>query len=85
MQAALKLTTRVLPGNRVEFTSPELVEGEDVELIVLRPVDAASIQSPSKFKNVLEYLNSLTPVERTPEQWAEVEREFREERNSWGD
>ena len=37
MQAALKMKTRVLPGKRVEVTAPELVEGEDVELIILKP------------------------------------------------
>ena len=36
MQTAIKINTRVLAGCRVEFTSPELVEGEYLELIVLK-------------------------------------------------
>ena len=36
MQTAIKINTRVLAGSRVEFTSPELVEGEYLELIVLK-------------------------------------------------
>ena len=36
MQSAIKLTARVLPEKRIEFTAPELTEGEDVELIVLK-------------------------------------------------
>ena len=33
MQAALRLKAIVLPGHRVEFGAPELMEGEEVELI----------------------------------------------------
>ncbi len=58
MQSALKLTTRVPAGKRVEFTAPELVEREDIELIVVksessgesdppRAVAAGSIQAAS--------------------------------------
>ena len=83
MQSALKLTTRVLPGKRVEFTAPELVEGEDVELIVLQT--AGTQQEPRQFASAWEYLQSFKPIERTLEEWAEIDREFYEERNSWGD
>lgn len=82
--APLKVKTTVLPGKRIEFTAPELVEGEGVEVVVTPPettngADAA----PRRFKDVMEFLDSLPPVERTPEQWAEVEREFQAERDSW--
>ena len=80
MQAALKLKTRVLPGRRIEVTAPELPENADVELIVILP---EGVEAPRQFKDVIEFLDSLTPVQRTPEEWAEVEREFREERDSW--
>jgi hypothetical protein len=80
MQAALRLKTRVLPGGRIEVTNPELPEAVDVELIVMFPQGA---KAPREFKDVLEFLDSLTPVQRTPEEWAEVEREFQQERNSW--
>jgi hypothetical protein len=62
MQAALKLTARVLPGKRSEFTAPELIEGEDVELIVLK-----SDKPAPPFATAWEYLQSLKPVEHTPE------------------
>jgi len=42
MQAAIKLKTRVLPGKRIEFTSPELLEGEEVEVVVALPGEAWS-------------------------------------------
>jgi len=85
MQSALKVKTRVLPGKRVEVTAPELVEGEDVELIILKPEAVSAAEPPKQFKSVIEFIDSLKPVERTPEEWAEIEREFYEERNSWGD
>ncbi len=34
-QTAVKLTTKVQPGNRVEFTAPELPEGAEVDVIVM--------------------------------------------------
>ena len=34
-------------------------------------------------KDVIEFLDSITPVMRSPEEWAEVEREFQWERDSW--
>jgi hypothetical protein len=81
MQAALKLKTTVLSGGRVEFTAPELPEGTNVALIVLPELPAPTEQG--KAQGVWDYIQSLPPVQRTPEEWAEIEREFQEERNSW--
>jgi hypothetical protein len=84
MQAALKLKTRVLPGHRVEFASPELPEGAEVEIFVALPENAAQAADTSKiFASALDYLDSLPPIHRTPEEWEQIEREFQEERNSW--
>ena len=83
MQSAIKLTTTVLPGNRVEIVAPELVEGEDVELIILKAENGNKKQR--QFASAWEYIESLNPVERTAEEWEEIEREFYEERSSWGD
>jgi hypothetical protein len=80
MRVALRLKTRVLPGGRIEVTAPELPENANVELIVMFPEET---EAPREFKDVLEFLDSLTPVQRTPEEWAQVEREFQQERNSW--
>jgi hypothetical protein len=84
MQAALKMKTRVLPGKRIEVTSPELADNEEVELIVLRsgsPREASGSAAPSQ--GVWDYVQSLKPVGRTPEEWADIERELQEEKNSW--
>lgn len=80
MQAALRLKTRVLPGGRIEVADPGLPENTDVELIVMLPNETAA---PRQFNDVVEFLDSLIPVARTPEQWVQLEREFQEDRNSW--
>ena len=84
MHSALKLRTPILPGHRIEITAPELPESEEVEVIVVLPEPASPLlEKPRQFKDVMEFLNSLTPVQRTPEEWAEVERQIQEEKNSW--
>ncbi|HET6385027.1 MAG TPA: hypothetical protein VFJ58_16670 [Armatimonadota bacterium] len=83
MQTALRLNTTVLAGHRIEITAPELPEGTSVELIVLPGAPVSSAQAPRVFQDVIDFLDSLAPVRRTPDEWAEVEREFREERASW--
>jgi len=52
-----------------------LDENEEVELIILR---SEPEPQPQKFADAWEYLQSLSPIERTPEQWEPIEREFRE-------
>ncbi len=81
MAAALKLKTQVLPGKRIEFTAPELPEGGEVELIVVLP-DETTVGAPT-FASAGEYLDSLPPLTRTPEEWARIERELATERDAW--
>ena len=76
MQAARKLNTTVLPDHRIEITTPELPEGTSVEIIVLPDFPASSPKASRPFTDVIEFLDSLIPVQRTPAEWAEVEREF---------
>ena len=35
MQPALHLTTKVLPGNKIEISAPELLVGNTVEVFVI--------------------------------------------------
>ena len=77
MQAAIRTHAKVLPGNRLEITSPELPEGQTVEVIVL--IDRAA----KPRQGVLEFLDSLPPGPRSYPTWEELERAFQEERNSW--
>ena len=64
MQAAMKLNATVLPGHRIEIIAPELPEGTRVELIVLPHLPASSPEPAHSFKDVIEFLDSLTPVQR---------------------
>jgi hypothetical protein len=77
-QAALKLTTRVLPGKRIEVTAPELTEGDEVEIFIALPASSAP-----KRRSVLDIIESLPPGPRqfkTPE---EADRYLQEERDAW--
>jgi hypothetical protein len=78
MQSALRLETTILPGHRIEITSPELPEGARVEVIVVLP------EQPQRPRmSMLEFLETLPPgplLFKTPE---EANRYLQEERDSW--
>jgi hypothetical protein len=78
MASAVHLQTAVGTGGRVEFVLPELPEGRMVEVFV---VDTGKHQ-PSPNDGLVAWLKSLTP-RRTLSEWAQFERDFQEERNSW--
>jgi len=77
MQPALHVTTKVLPGNKIEITSPELKEGEPVEVFLVLPAAAAGPQ-----RSVLEIVESLKGhrLFQTP---GEVDKYLQQERDSW--
>ena len=56
MQTALRLETTILPGHRLEVSSPRLPEGVRVELIVVLPDRVGPRPS-----SALEYLPSPPP------------------------
>jgi hypothetical protein len=77
MQAALRITTKVLPGNKVEIQLPPGSVGEEVEIFVIIPEK----KQPKK-RNVLEILEEIHkhgPF-RTVE---EIDRDLQQERDSW--
>jgi hypothetical protein len=77
MSVAVQITTRVLPGNRVEVVSPLLREGDDVEVTVVVP------SRPPAQADILTFLDSLPPNRRSAEEWADYDREFQRERDAW--
>lgn len=83
-QTALRLKTRTLSGKRIEVTVPELNEGEEVELIVLRQEEPLS-SSKEELVGVWDWLQSLPPSTLTAEDWVRIEREIQEEKDAWGD
>ncbi len=78
MGSELHIVTKVLPGNRVEVTNPELKEGDEVEVVIKSASPDASAEM-----TLMQFLDSLPEGPRSAATWEEVERQFREERDSW--
>ena len=68
MQTALRVTTRVLPGHRVEIVAPDM------------PTLA---QSAKPTTTLTEFLDSLPSGPRSAATWEEIEQNLQEGRNSW--
>ena len=77
MQTTLRIETTVLPGNRVEFSDPELPEGAQVEVTVVVPAQ------PVRRLYMLEFLKTLPPGPLLFASPADVDRYLQEERNAW--
>jgi hypothetical protein len=77
MQSAIRITTRVLPGNRVEVLIPPGSEGEDVEVIVVLPEKKQ--QSRKSALDILEEAHKHGPFRSVEE----IDRDLRAERDSW--
>ena len=77
MQAALRITTKVLPGKRIEINLPDSEIGEDIEVIIVLPEKPKNKQR--RALEILDAAHKLGPF-RTPE---EIDRYIQEERDSW--
>jgi hypothetical protein len=75
----VRVTTRVLPGRRIEISAAELREGQDVEVTI----ETVELAKHSPRKGILDFINTLPPSTKSAEEWAEFEKEFRQERDSW--
>ena len=77
MQSAIRITTKVLAGNKLEIQVPPGSVGEEVEVFVIIPEKPEGAR-----RKVLELLTEIRSrhVSRTVE---EIDRELQEERNSW--
>lgn len=83
MQTALRVTTRVLPGHRVEIVAPELPDGEAVDVFVVMPAPVRSTEPVTRTTSLMEFLDALPPGPRSAPTWEEIERNLQEDRNSW--
>jgi hypothetical protein len=45
MQSALHITTKVLPGSRIEIQLPDLTEGQEVDVFIVLPIEIAQTNS----------------------------------------
>jgi hypothetical protein len=78
MQAALRVTTTVHEGGRIEVIDPQLPSGEAVDVIVLLP-EASSIPR----RSILDVL-AEAPGQTLFQTPADVEAYVQEERGAWG-
>jgi hypothetical protein len=76
MLGALKMTTTVLGGGRIELTHPQLPSGQAVDVIVLLPEGRPSGHS------VVDVLQEA-PGRLVFQTAEEVDTYLREERDSW--
>ena len=80
MQTALRVSTRVLPGHRLEIVAPELTDGDAVDVFVVMGATPA----PTMPKvSLIEFLDSLPPGPRSAPTREEIERTLQEDRDSW--
>lgn len=77
MQSEIHLKTTVLPGSRIEITTPGLPEGLSVDITL--HYDAR----PAKPGGVVALLDSLPSGPRSASSWEELDRGLQAERKAW--
>lgn len=77
MQSALHITTKVLPGNKIEIEIAAAEIGDSVDVFVILPEKVAT-----KKRSVLEILEEVH-AKRPPKSAEEIDKLLREERESW--
>ena len=80
MNAAYHMTTIVLPGRKIEVPTPELPEGESVDVVVIRKSAGTAAQKTGR--SIFDIIAGLKGhrLFQTPK---EVDRYINEERDSW--
>ncbi|HEX4054604.1 MAG TPA: hypothetical protein VHX86_10100 [Tepidisphaeraceae bacterium] len=76
MAAAQRITTKVLPGGRVEVDMPGLVVGQSVDVLVIPHA------SEDQRRSFFGFLRSL-PSRRSKAAWEKFEKDFQAERDGW--
>ncbi len=83
MQSALRIETKVLPGNKIEITLPadtlSTSVGQTIEVIVLIPEQKTTLEGQS-IMHLLEEIHKQRPVGRSVE---EINRDLQAERDAW--
>ena len=77
MQSALRMTTKVLPGNKIEIEIPEAEIGDSVDVFVILPEKVET-----KKRSVMEIFEEVH-AKRPPKSAEEIDRRIQEERSSW--
>ncbi|MBW4693098.1 MAG: hypothetical protein KME27_15200 [Lyngbya sp. HA4199-MV5] len=83
MQSALRIETKVLPGNKIEISLPEATAlasvGQTIEVIVLLPEQKPVLESQS-IQKLLQEIHRQRPVGRSLE---EINRDLQIEKEAW--
>ncbi|MBO3461904.1 hypothetical protein G7B40_015970 [Aetokthonos hydrillicola Thurmond2011] len=83
MQSALRIETKILPGNKIEINLPAHATltsvGQTIEVIVLLPEQKSTLKGQS-ILHLLEEIHEQRPVGRSVE---EINRNLQSERDSW--
>jgi hypothetical protein len=83
MQSALRIETKVLPGNKIEISLPETAAlasvGQTIEVIVLLPEQQPALESQS-IQKLLQEIHRQRPVGRSIE---EINRDLQIEKEAW--
>ncbi|MGK7894342.1 MAG: hypothetical protein AB4372_12150 [Xenococcus sp. (in: cyanobacteria)] len=83
MQSALRIKTKVLPGNKIEIELPPETAsktlGQTIEVILLLP-DQPSVSTEQSIGEILAEIHSQAISGRTVE---EINRDLQAERDAW--
>ncbi len=71
MQTALQIVTKVLPGNRIEIQIPSGSEGQDVNVFIVLPAEAAPL--PPSHTDLLLQMSQDPDIQA---ELAAIEHEF---------
>ena len=77
MQPALHLTTKVLPGNKIEIEIPEGEIGDTVDVFVVLP------EKPKNQKRSVLKLIEESRSKHALRSAEDIDRQLQEERDSW--
>ena len=77
MQPALHLTTKVLPGNKIEIEIPEAEIGDTVDVFVVLP------EKPKNQKRSVLELIEESRSKHALRSAEDIDRQLQEERDSW--
>lgn len=77
MQSALRITTKILPGNKIEIEVPQASVGDSVDVFVVLPEKVET--KKRSVLDIIEESRSRHPSRTTEE----IDRQLQEERSSW--
>jgi hypothetical protein len=75
MANTIRTQTTVLPGQRIEVSTPEIPAGSAVDVVVT--------ERATGNRRILEFLDSLPQGPHSAATWDDVERSLDAERNAW--